>query len=216
MKNKTHKQLGILFIMLLGICLETKAQPSLAPTLLVDETGVDIRKPNGPSVLYIDTVKSMVGVNTALPTQALEVAGRVLIRDANETLINIKHDHPYNLWVTKGVVAEDLFIVNKDNWADYVFEKDYDLMSIEELEKFIKENKHLPNIPAAKEVKDEGYSQHDINAKLLSKIEELTLYTLQQEKELKKQLEIVNQQNKQIDDLVQILEIRNFKTTKRQ
>lgn len=209
MKNTTYKQFGILFIMLLGICLETKAQ-----TVIEDPNAIIYRNSNSSQqVLTINTDLGRVGVNTINPSQALEVVGKVLIRDTDD-VVSIKTTHPYNLWVTDGVVAEDLFIVNKDNWADYVFEKDYDLMSIEELEKFIKENKHLPNIPAAKEVKDEGYSQHDINAKLLSKIEELTLYTLQQEKDLQKQVEVIDKQAKQIDDLILLVEKQKRETEK--
>jgi len=79
-------------------------------------------------------------------------------------------------------------------WPDYVFSKNYNLMPLQELEQFVNENQHLPNIPSAAEVEENGIELGEMNAKLLKKVEELTLYLLQQEK---KMLEL----QKQIDEL---------------
>jgi len=73
------------------------------------------------------------------------------------------------------------------NWPDYVFAKDYKLPSLQETEKHIKEKGHLPGIPSAEEVKANGVDLGEMNAKLLKKIEELTLYLI----ELKKEVEIL-------------------------
>jgi hypothetical protein len=83
---------------------------------------------------------------------------------------------------------------NKANWgwADYVFDKEYKLLSLAEVEKYIEQNKHLPNIPTANEVKKEGIDLGEMNAKLLEKIEELTLYMI----EMKKTIDV---QNKKIE-----------------
>ncbi|MFA5463747.1 MAG: hypothetical protein WC265_06695 [Dysgonamonadaceae bacterium] len=70
-------------------------------------------------------------------------------------------------------------------WFDYVFYEDYKLMSLSELEKFINTNKHLPEIPSEKEVKENGINLGEMQGKLLLKIEELTLYIIEQEKQLK-------------------------------
>jgi hypothetical protein len=67
--------------------------------------------------------------------------------------------------------------------ADYVFDTDYNLRPIEEVETFVKENKHLPNIPSAKEIEDDGLLVTDMFNKHLEKIEELTLYVIQLKKE---------------------------------
>lgn len=67
-------------------------------------------------------------------------------------------------------------------WADFVFEEDYQLPTLEEVARHIKEKKHLPDIPSAKEVEENGIGLGEMNAKLLQKIEELTLYTIQQQK----------------------------------
>ncbi len=68
---------------------------------------------------------------------------------------------------------------------DYVFESDYDLMPIQELEKFIASERHLPNVPKATEIRENGLNHTEFQMKLLEKIEELTLYTVQQEKRIK-------------------------------
>ncbi len=65
---------------------------------------------------------------------------------------------------------------------DYVFESDYGLMPISDLEKYIAAEKHLPNVPKAKEIRENGLNHTEFQMKLLEKIEELTLYTVQQAK----------------------------------
>ncbi len=84
--------------------------------------------------------------------------------------------------------------VETTSWPDYVFTNEYKLLSLKEVEKHIKTNGHLPNIPSAKQVKKNGVYLGKMDAKLLQKIEELTLYTIQQDKKLEKQ-------NKEIEEL---------------
>ena len=76
--------------------------------------------------------------------------------------------------------------VDLNNWPDYVFTKSYDLPTLKQVEKYIKNKGHLPNIPSAKEVEENGILLGDMNAKLLEKIEELTLYILQQQRKIDK------------------------------
>ncbi|WP_306110171.1 hypothetical protein [Roseivirga thermotolerans] len=84
---------------------------------------------------------------------------------------------------------------------DYVFKPDYELRSLPELESYIKANSHLPNMPSAKEVEANGQDVGDMQLKLLEKIEELTLYIIEQNKEVKALKEIVEKQSKEIEDL---------------
>ncbi len=65
---------------------------------------------------------------------------------------------------------------------DYVFEEDYDMMTLSEVEAFIEDNKHLPEVPSAKEMLNEGIKLEEMNLTLLKKIEELTLYVIEQKK----------------------------------
>ena len=69
-------------------------------------------------------------------------------------------------------------------WPDFVFAKDYNLLSLAEVEQFIEENQHLPNVPSAAEVEANGFELGEMNAILLQKVEELTLYIIQMEKRL--------------------------------
>jgi hypothetical protein len=74
---------------------------------------------------------------------------------------------------------------------DYVFEKEYDLKPLNEVEKYVTENKHLPNVPSATEMKEKGTTLGELELKLLEKVEELTLYSIKLEKrinEMEKQL----------------------------
>lgn len=86
--------------------------------------------------------------------------------------------------------------VKTNVWADYVFKKNYTLQSLEEVEKHIKEKGHLPNIPAESEMLEKGINVAEINVKLLEKIEELTLYLIEQNKQIKELHDAVQMLNK--------------------
>jgi hypothetical protein len=98
----------------------------------------------------------------------------------------------YKLYVETGIITEKLRVATVNNWADYVFDKRYNLLSLKEVEKYITINKHLPNVPSAEEVAKEGIDMAKMDAKLLEKIEELTLYVIQ----LNKKIERLEKENK--------------------
>ena len=92
----------------------------------------------------------------------------------------------YQLYVGKGILTEHIRVALKGSsgWSDYVFDPDYKLRPIQELNTYINENHHLPNIPSAAEVVKEGIDLGQMDSKLLAKIEELTLYIIQMQKEI--------------------------------
>jgi hypothetical protein len=99
----------------------------------------------------------------------------------------------YRLFVETGILTEKVRVAIKGTpeWADYVFAKDYKLMPLKQLEEYIEAENHLPEVPSAEEVVKEGIDLGQMQAKLLQKVEELTLYVIQQQKEidaLKKQV----------------------------
>lgn len=115
-----------------------------------------------------------IGVNVAPNSDyALNVNGMIYSTDS--------------LKVNSTILAKEI-IIQSNITSDVVFEDDYKLMSIEELESFLKENKHLPGFPSMHEVDKQGQNLGEIDDLLLRKIEELHLYILQ----LKKQIEISN------------------------
>jgi len=92
---------------------------------------------------------------------------------------------------TKRLYSEEIVVTTSaigTYWPDYVFKKNYKLMPILELEKYIKKNHHLPHIPSAAEVKKDGLSVFEINKSLVEKVEELSLYII----ELKKEIDTIN------------------------
>jgi hypothetical protein len=90
----------------------------------------------------------------------------------------------YLLTVNGTIHAKEVKIDLSGALADYVFDNNYDLMPLHQVEQFVKENKHLPEIPSAKEVQNEGLSVGDMQNKLLQKVEELTLYAIEQQKRI--------------------------------
>jgi hypothetical protein len=92
----------------------------------------------------------------------------------------------YRLLVKGGMITEKIkvAVAGTADWADYVFEPSYKRMSLEEVEKFVKENKHLPNVPSADEIVKNGVDLAKTDAKLLEKIEELTLYIIELNKKI--------------------------------
>lgn len=88
----------------------------------------------------------------------------------------------YKLGVDGDIICKRA-VVQITDWADFVFKPDYKLMPLEEVASFIKENKHLPNIPSEKTVLENGMDVSEMNKLLLQKVEELTLYLLELKKE---------------------------------
>ncbi|SCY78143.1 hypothetical protein SAMN02927916_3354 [Flavobacterium anhuiense] len=134
--------------------------------------------------LVINGFNGNVGIGTAKIDSKLTVAGNIASREVKVTV---------------------------DAGADFVFDKDYNLPSLESVDKFIKENKHLPEIASAEEMKKDGINLSEMNIKLLQKVEELTLYLIQQEKKNQKQSEEIEESKNQIELLKK--ENESFKST---
>ncbi|RWX00996.1 hypothetical protein [Flavobacterium cerinum] len=101
-------------------------------------------------------------------------------------LNDIKTPDGYTLFVEEGILTEKVKVAVKTtaNWADYVFAEDYKLMPLTEVEQFTKNNKHLPNVPSAKQMVENGLDVAQMDAKLMEKVEELTLYLIEQNKQI--------------------------------
>ena len=113
------------------------------------------------NILYMRGSDGNVGIGTANPNNKLDVNGTIHSQEVK---------------------------VDMDGWSwpDFVFKKDYALPTLEEVEKHIAEKGHLENIPSEEEVLKDGINLGEMNAKLLQKIEELTLYVIEQNKRLDK------------------------------
>lgn len=90
----------------------------------------------------------------------------------------------YQLAVNGGIIAEEVLVELNTAWPDYVFKPEYVLPSINELEKYIEKNGHLPGVPSAEQIEDSGINLGEMNQILLKKIEELSLYIIDQNKRI--------------------------------
>ena len=106
-------------------------------------------------------------------------------------------DTAYKLFVEKGIRTRKVK-VDISSWPDYVFDEQYKLQDLAELEMYVRKNKHLPEVPSAQEVEREGVNLGDNQAILLKKIEELTLHLIE-----------MNQRVIEMDKRVQQLESEN-------
>jgi hypothetical protein len=107
----------------------------------------------------------------------------------------------YSLSVNGKIACTEVLVQALASWPDYVFSNDYKLMSLPELEKSIKLNKHLPGLPPASEVEKNGIVIGDMQGKLLEKVEELTLHLIEQNKlitDLQQEISILKVENEKI------------------
>ncbi|KAA1244071.1 hypothetical protein [Aquimarina sp. RZ0] len=136
-----------------------------------------IRTDNSTGVLYLG------GYDT--PTNVF------FARQGGDVGIGTTNTRGYKLAVNGNVRAKEI-VVEASPWPDFVFKSEYHLPTLTEVAEHIKTKGHLPNIPSEKEVTENGIKLGEINSKLLQKIEELTLYTIQQQEEINELKSLVN------------------------
>ncbi|MEN2416233.1 hypothetical protein [Flavobacterium mesophilum] len=118
--------------------------------------------------------------------------------------IGIGTKNPLNKLDVNGTIHSKEVKVDMNGWSDFVFKKDYTLPTLQEVEKHISEKGHLENIPSEEEVLKNGINLGEMNSKLLQKIEELTLYVIEQNKKLQNQEKEIIKLNEDNADLVEI------------
>jgi hypothetical protein len=109
--------------------------------------------------------------------------GRLIVGAAPTTGSALLND-PRNKFLVNGNIVATKVKVTQTGWPDYVFEEKYPLLPLSELSQFVKSNKHLPEIPTEKEISENGLDLGDMNALLLKKVEELTLYVINLQKQV--------------------------------
>ena len=110
--------------------------------------------------------------------------GRLTLTAAGNVGIGTTNTFGYKLAVNGTIGAKKVLVETNSAWPDYVFDAEYELRSLDEVAAFIEENKHLPEIPTANEINETGIDVAEINTILLKKVEELTLYILQQNRDI--------------------------------
>jgi hypothetical protein len=135
----------------------------------------------------IDNNEIMARNNGATSTLYLNHSGGNVVMCTSSGSVSIGTTTPasgYILSVDGKIMAEEMRVQLSGNWPDYVFNEAYKLPSLYNLEASVKENKHLPGIPSADEVKKDGISVGQMQTKMMEKIEELTLYVISLQKQI--------------------------------
>jgi hypothetical protein len=152
------------------------------------QNGLAYQETNGPSYTYktsIDSYVNSAGMSYGTNASFFGYVGIGTTSPQSELAVN-------------GTITSKKVKVTQTGWADYVFNNDYHLRPLPEVEQYIQQNHHLPEVPSAEEVKKDGLNLGDNQAMLLKKIEELTLYIIEQNK----QIEALRQQNHELNAVV--------------
>lgn len=164
--------------------------------------GTTISKPYSIIIGDVSNDSTKVGIGTTMPTtwlhvdgkgddvlrlssnglNALEVKGNRQVIVNQQLLINTYTGKPnYEMSVNGQIACEEVLVEASEDWPDYVFAEDYALMDLENLRSYLKDNKHLPGLPSAAVVAEEGVKLGEMQKRLLEKVEEMSLYILQLE-----------------------------------
>jgi len=156
-----------------GGSLEVRSGTNSLDALIVNQAatgtqGAIARFRQSGTTRVLITAPGNLGIGTTSPSEKLHVVGNVQVT---------------------GTVNADAGLKIKGQWSlevpDYVFEAKYKPMGLADLESYVRTNKHLPEVPSATEMKSQGMDVATMNLTLLKKVEELTLYVIEQDKKIK-------------------------------
>ena len=141
------------------------------------------------------------GYNTPEITKLYSNNTETMTLNNGNVCIGTTNPQGYKLAIAGNVIAESVKVALQGNWPDYVFNPGSKLRSLTEIENFVQANNHLPEMPSEAEVKKEGINLGEMDAKLLKKIEELTLYMIEQHKESAELRRTIQSQSERIANL---------------
>lgn len=151
-----------------------------------------IESDHGLLLNYYSGQDVIVGGQTAGQGSFYSVHNTYLATNDGQVAIGCSQFDPGAMLTVKGKITTEDVEVKQLNYPDYVFATEYKLLTFDELRAYIEQNKHLPNVPSASEVTENGLSLSDNSRVQMEKIEELTLYILQLEQRMKELEAIIN------------------------
>ncbi len=154
---------------------------------------LEARTADGTGAILFKTVRGVANGGVA--------PERMRITALGEVGIGTSDTRGYKLAVAGNIIGESITVKLQGSWPDYVFTPLHKQPSLPELESYIKANRHLPEMPSAKEAEENGINIGEMNAKLLKKIEELTLYLIEKDKQLSNQQEDIDEMKRQLKAL---------------
>jgi len=162
---------------------------------------------NGGAVSWIKGVVTGPNTNTGsamvfgVPTVTADGTEAMRITSNGSLAIGTVDPLGYKLAVNGNVIATSVKVKAYANWPDYVFKKEHALMPLSELKAYVDKNQHLPEIPSAAEVEKNGQDLGEMNKLLVKKMEEMTLYMIEKDKQIKDQEQRLKGLEKQIEQL---------------
>lgn len=165
-----------------GFILEPTNLSRMAYIQLCDENNKIIAKQN--------LGLSIISKNGNIDFEANKVSVKAKLNINTSQDFSIGYD--YALAVAGGILTTKVLVKEVDDWYDYVFDEDYELLPINSLKQYIDQNGHLPDIPSERSVLSKGYDMVEMDGLLLKKIEELTLYTIELNNLIKEQQDIID------------------------
>jgi hypothetical protein len=156
-------------------------------------------------VLVSDTSGNLYYRSASSLTGRWQYANGTVYDSADNIAIGTSNPQGYKLAVNGTAIFTKAKVKSAGTWPDYVFAKDYPLPNLKDLEQYLQTHHHLPEIPAQSEVQREGIDLSEHAAALLKKVEELTLYVIQQDKQLSEQNTRLEAQQKEIDELKELI-----------
>lgn len=141
-----------------------------------------------------------VGIATTSPIRTFDVNG--MSHFADTMSIGTTKTNGSMLAVAGKISAEEVEVSLSSTWPDFVFSTSYELNTLAQVEEYINKHSHLPNVPSAEEVAEKGINIAEMDAILLQKIEELTLYAIAQQKQIDEQKKLIEEQSRLVEALI--------------
>jgi len=175
------------------------------PALVIKHSGNGVNSYGNPG--SDNGIIQITGFNTGVSNKAINSNNNFYVFTNGTVAVNASRvPTGYNFAVGGNAIAEQMTVMLQADWPDYVFEKDYALIPLKELGDYVNKNHHLPEIPSAAEVKKDGLNLGEMNGLLIKKVEELTLYLIEKEKEIRELKASQEERLKKLEQRLELLE----------